>query len=96
MRMRPHRGKILPEYLVHYLNTPEVYEWIVNVSHVATIPYISASKLRELKVMLPTVHAQRRIVNAMDSADAIIDRYEQGLEKVRALRNLFLRSLIGG
>ena len=73
MRLRPDSSEVVPEYLVHYLNSPEVHMWITSESRGSTaIPHISAATLRGLLIPLPSVTVQRDIAATMDSINVHI------------------------
>ncbi|WP_430500292.1 N-6 DNA methylase [Micromonospora trifolii] len=94
MRLRP-GGEVVPEYLVHYLNSPEVHRWITSKSRYSTaIPHISAATLRELVIPLPPVVVQREIAATMGSIDVHIEQYERGASTMQSLRDLVFPSLM--
>jgi type I restriction enzyme M protein len=94
LRLRPQTNGVVPEYLVHYLNSPEVYAWIKSESAGSTaIPHIRAARLRELVVPLPPVAVQRDIVTTIDSINAHVEQWQRGASTGQSLRDLvFLAS----
>lgn len=89
MRLRPGDDEVIPEYLVHYLNSPEIHTWITSESRGYTaIPHISAATLRELPIPLPSVAAQQHIAATMDSINLHIDQYQRITSTIQALIDL--------
>jgi type I restriction enzyme M protein len=94
MRIQPRSKEVVPEYLVHYLNSPEVYNWITSESRGSTaIPHISAATLRELLIPLPSVAVQRDIAIMLDTIDVHIEQYQRGASAMQSLRDLIFPSL---
>ncbi|MGN9890410.1 N-6 DNA methylase [Micromonospora sp. L31] len=95
MRLRPGGDEVVPEYLVHYLNSPDVHRWITSKSRYSTaIPHISAATLRELVIPLPSVVVQREIAATMDSIDVHIEQRERSASIMQSLRDLVFPSLM--
>jgi len=95
MRLRPDGSEVVPEYLMHYLNSPEVQMWITSESRGSTaIPHISAAKLRELVIPLPSIAVQRDIAAAMDPINVHIEQHEQIASTMQSLRDLVFPSLM--
>jgi len=95
MRLRAIGDEVIPQYLVHYLNSPEVYTWIMSESRGSTaIPHISATTLRELVIPLPSVPVQREIAATLNSIDVHIEQYQRGVSAVQSLRSLVFPSLM--
>jgi restriction endonuclease S subunit len=95
MRLRPNRDEVVPEYLVHYLNSPDVQMWITFNSRASTaIPHISTAALRELMVPIPPLAVQREIAATMDLVDVHVEQYQYGVSTVQSLRELVFPSLM--
>lgn len=89
MRLRPFENEIVPAYLVHYLNSPEVGRWITSRSQGSTaIPHISVATMRELAIPVPPVALQHYIAETMDSIDVQIAQYQREASTVQSLRDL--------
>jgi type I restriction enzyme M protein len=94
LRLRPQANGVVPEYLVHYLNSPDVLAWIESESGRSTaIPHIRAARLRELVVPLPPVALQRDIVATVDSINAHIAQWQRGASSMQSLRDLVFPAL---
>lgn len=94
MRLRPTSNDALPEYLVHYMNSPAAHKWILSKAGGSVIPNIASSRLRELVILLPPVPLQREIVTTLDSINTQIQQYERGASTMHTLRDLVLPALM--
>lgn len=93
MRLRPAGDEIVPEFLVHYMNSSEVQLWIESESRSTVIPHISAARLRELVIPLPSVAEQRDIAAMMDLINVNIEQYRRGVSAMESLSELIFPSL---
>jgi type I restriction enzyme M protein len=95
MRLRPRGDGVVPEYLVHYLNSPEVHRWIISESHGSTaIPHISAGTMRKLLIPLPPVALQWEIATTIDTINVNIEQQQRIAAAMQSLRDLVIPSLI--
>lgn len=69
--LRPVPGILLPEFLAHYLRSPEFLGFAESCVAGAKMPRVIMSKLWEKPIPLPPPTEQRRIVEILDQADAI-------------------------
>lgn len=61
--IRPHRGRVLPEYLSWWLNHPVSQEKLVSkVARGQYIPFVSKADLLAFLVPVPSLEAQRKII----------------------------------
>lgn len=95
LRLRPHTNGVVPEYLMHYLNSPEVHAWIKSESGGSTaIPHIRAARLRKLLVPLPLIAVQWDIVTTIDSINAHVEQWQRGTSTVQSLRDLVFPAVV--
>ena len=95
MRLQPDTNKVIPEYLVHYLNTPEMHAWITSESRSSTaIPHISSTRMRELVIPLPPVPVQLDIAATMNSVNIHIEQHKQAASATQSLRDLIFPTLM--
>jgi len=69
IRVRPDKSKVIPEYLLYALNSPCVRPQITRVAKTATITTISQPGVQSLRIPLPPLHLQQKIVEILDRAD---------------------------
>ena len=71
--------RIGPKYLYFYLTTPYIQKVVKALAGVGSVPNISQAKLGELKILLPSLSEQSRIVSILDTFEASIANLEQQL-----------------
>ena len=52
-----------------------------------TVPHVSPDALKDLVMIIPPIHEQRRIVDVVSSVDAYIDALQQQVDATRTARN---------
>ena len=71
--IRPHRGRVLDDWLIYYLNGSDLMPFISGM----TVPKLNQGRLREIPIPLPPLEEQQRIV-------AVLDDAFEGLARARA------------
>ena len=71
--------KIGSKYLYFYLTTPYIQKVVKALAGVGSVPNISQAKLSELKILLPSLSEQSRIVSILDTFESSIANLEQQL-----------------
>lgn len=62
--IRPHRGRVLPEYLAWWLNHPVSQEKLVSkVARGQYVPFVSKADLLAFLVPVPSLEIQRKIID---------------------------------
>jgi hypothetical protein len=91
-RVRPNLSRLLPEYLSLYLGSPDAKSYFLRAAKQTTgIASINITQLSEFPVVVPPVKEQRRIAAALDKADAIRQKLEEGIRLTEELlRSSFL------
>ena len=83
--VRPHRKKLLDNWLIFYLNHSDLTEFVSGL----TVPKLNQGNLREIPVPLPPLPEQQHIVGILDEAFAGIAtakaNFEANLHNARAL-----------
>lgn len=75
--IRPHRDRVLDDWLIYYLNGADLMPFISGM----TVPKLNQGRLREIPVPLPPLEEQQRIV-------AVLDEAFEGLTRAHAKANL--------
>lgn len=98
MVLRPKKSKISPEFLAYsltHLNRREISARAQG----STIVHLSKGDVEDLRLFLPPLHEQIRIVKILRSADAVLTRESRNLAHLRtereALSNLLLKGSHG-
>lgn len=71
--IRPHRDKVLDDWLIYYLNGADLMPFVSGM----TVPKLNQGRLREIPIPLPPLEEQQRIV-------AVLDEAFEGLTRARA------------
>lgn len=88
--LRPHRTKLVDNWLIHYLNHADLMDWVSGV----TVPKLNQGNLREIPIPLPPLPEQRRIVGLLDEAFAAIATAKANTEKNRRNAGAILESYL--
>jgi type I restriction enzyme, S subunit len=67
--LRPHRSKLLDNWLIYYLNHSDLIPFVTGL----TVPKLNQGKLRDIPLPLPPLSEQKRIVGILDEAFAATD-----------------------
>ncbi|OFX29507.1 MAG: hypothetical protein A2X08_10635 [Bacteroidetes bacterium GWA2_32_17] len=84
------KSKILPEYLVWYLNNPRTQEWLKAKARGSSIPSISKTDLLELEITIPTIQKQKVIVKI----DNLLKKEQSILKKIKLLKEKNIQNLL--
>jgi type I restriction enzyme, S subunit len=68
--LRPHREIVTDEWLIYYLNASDLSEFISGM----TVPKLNQGRLREIRIPIPPLEEQKRVVAVLDQAFAALDR----------------------
>lgn len=68
--LRPHRDKVIDDWLVYFLNATDLSDFISGM----TVPKLNQGQLREIPIPIPPLDEQKRIVAVLDKAFAALDR----------------------
>ncbi len=82
MRLRP-GPQVSPEFLAHYLTSPQYWRQISSVTNGIAIPNINGSKLSAIDVPVPPLEEQQRIVAILDDHLSRLDAAAAYLDAAR-------------
>lgn len=86
IRMRVDPAKCLPEYLHHFLQSPDARDTITKAAKSTSgVNNVNAQQLQALAVPLPDVAIQRGLIDQIEQAFARADRLEAEATRARAL-----------
>ncbi|MEU8906411.1 restriction endonuclease subunit S [Streptomyces mirabilis] len=87
LRIRPKRGVILPEYLLHYLGHPLVHGWLTSQANPSqAVETVTSQTLATTPVFVPSLDRQRSIVGVMKEISTQIEAQRQLIAKQEAFR----------
>ena len=78
----PHSGIMWPEYLYFVCISPQFQKLLLTNASSTTLPIINKSRFSQLKIPLPPLAEQRRIVHKIESIFAKIDAKQKEIEKI--------------
>lgn len=74
--------KILPKYLYHYLLTAD----LASLNTAGGVPSLTQTVLNKVKIPVPPIEEQQRIVDILDRFDALVNDISSGLPAEIAAR----------
>lgn len=91
--IRPHRNKVLDNWIIYFLNVNDLSESITGL----TVQKLNQGKLREIKIPLPSVDEQKKILKILDETFEKIEKVKENTEKnlknARALFDSYLNNI---
>ncbi|CAD2071655.1 restriction endonuclease subunit S [Jeotgalicoccus meleagridis] len=87
-------AQLHPKYLYYYLTNKPIINHLQNLaeSRSGTFPQITFNELKKLKVNLPTIEKQHKIISFMDSINGLITNNNQSIANLEELsQTLFKR-----
>ena len=81
IRARPVTNTILPTYCKYCFSTPKIRDSIVSKSSFTTRASLTGTSLAEVKLYLPSLQEQQRIVSILDTFEASIQNLEAQLSQ---------------
>lgn len=75
--LRPHRNKIIDNWLIYFLNYTDLMEYVSGL----TVPKLNQGRLREIPIPIPSLPEQQRIVAKLDEAFAALAKAKENAEK---------------
>lgn len=95
IQVRCDPSKIVPQYLVHFLNSHRAQSQAVALSHGQTRPRVNLGQLRRFPIPLPPLEEQRRIAASLDAAAEIRAKRREALEKLDSLTQAIFIDMFG-
>ncbi|WP_406400183.1 restriction endonuclease subunit S [Streptomyces sp. NBC_00879] len=98
VRLNPDLQRLMPEYLVEWLQHPLIRQRVKAISTVAVQQVnVNPTRLRDLEIDLPiALEDQRKIVNSLAACDDRIRREKEELAKLRQLKIGLADDLLAG
>lgn len=89
--LKPRLDKVIPEYLIWYLNLPKTQAEFDYLSQATgRLPYISRRKLSEIEIELPDLSIQKEITHIVK----LHDKEKQLLQKLTQKKEHYIQSLL--
>ena len=91
---------LLPEFLMHFLLSPRMQKEIHQNKVETARPNISLQNLRDLKIPLPSIDEQKKVVGLINETfaklDTTVDYVKMGLQQSERLRQAILKEAFEG
>jgi type I restriction enzyme S subunit len=91
--LRPTPSRLLAEYLYLWCNAPHFYR-DAHVVPSSGVPYIAPNRIAQMKMHLPPLVEQLRIVEKVDQLMSLVDALEQQLKASRVAATKLLTALV--
>lgn len=92
--------RMLPRYLMHYLNSPVIDSVVKKKTGGTASPHLNVGEIKLFPIPTPTVKNQKKAVVAIESRLSVCDKLEQlvdeTLAKAQALRQSILKKAFAG
>lgn len=89
--LKPLLDKVIPEYLIWYLNLPKTQAEFDYLSQATgRLPYISRRKLSEIEIELPDLSIQKEITHIVE----LHDREKQLIQKLTQKKEQYIQSIL--
>lgn len=82
-----YKVKILPEYLVWFINQPEAQKWLKGKARGMSMPSISIQELKDLLISIPPIKKQEQII----AIDFLIKKEQQILKRISQLKEQYIQ-----
>jgi len=92
--IRPGKDSVLPRWLMHFLNSPEIRQRIELLSSGTTRKRISRGNLAQIELPIPPLNEQKHIAEKLDSLLARVDSCQTHLERVPQILKRFRQSVL--
>jgi type I restriction enzyme S subunit len=96
LQLRCDRARLLPEYLVGFLNSPTGQQLVAGLAHGQTRLRINLNQLRAIPILLPPIEEQRRIATILDRANNLRASRRTSIVAVDALAYSIFAHMFGG
>ena len=87
--------KMINKYLMHYLNSPRLTNYVTSITGGSASPHVNVGDIKKFIVPVPTLETQREIVNYIDEklteCENIEKTINRSLQEAMALRQSILK-----
>lgn len=90
----PEQTKLLPEYLVHYTNSPYGQEIVKERERGAAQAHLNVKVYGNLPISIPTMEVQKEVVTKIEKQLSLCDNIEQMVDEALAQADAMRRSIL--
>lgn len=95
-RLRPKRNKILPKYMLEFMILAYQRGDFTELTSQTSIAHLTQEKLALLKIPLPSLSEQERIVETLETNNKILLNEEEKLQKLKKIKTGLMQDLLSG
>lgn len=92
MKLTPDPNKVDGLYLYYYFSQPTVLQQIVDSGIGSSVPGFNLGQLRKMRVRLPSLETQRKVVRQLDALDARIELNRRMSQTLEAMAQAIYKS----
>lgn len=92
--LRPGKSSVLPECLMHFINSPDIREFVEREATGSTRKRIARGKLNKMELPIPPLAEQKRIADKLEAVLVRVDACRARLDRVPALLKRFRQSVL--
>ncbi|WP_201273903.1 restriction endonuclease subunit S [Mycoplasma anserisalpingitidis] len=89
---KEYENTISVKFLLHYFY--EISEWCINNSNLSTFKKVNINELKELKIPIPSIDTQNKIVKILDKFNIYVKELERELERRNKQYQHYLNTLL--
>jgi len=94
MRISADQNRVLSGFLARRLNTTEVRRLLERRAHGGTMPGLNANSISTIRLLLPPVREQKKIVEVLETWDRAIETVEALIAGARAQKQALMQQLL--
>lgn len=92
--IRPGPNAVTPQWLMYFLNSPEIRQTIELLSSGTTRKRISRNNLGQIEIPVPPLNEQQRIADKLDALLARVDACRERLDRVPLILKRFRQAIL--
>lgn len=96
IRARPNSGVLVPEYSVYLFQSPDFRDQVIRLGQGAVRANIGQKDLVKVKVLIPSLHEQKKIAQILSTWDKAISTTEQLLANSQQRKKVLIQQLLTG
>lgn len=96
IRFTPNTEKIFPYYIRIYADTTTYWNWVRIISQRSGQPGINAAEYCSLKIPVPSLTEQQKIIEVLSTWDKAIEKQSQLIEKLELRKKGLMQQLLTG
>ncbi|MCK4787073.1 MAG: restriction endonuclease subunit S [Desulfobacteraceae bacterium] len=100
VRARPDTDKILPVFLINYLNSTITMDRLISLANMVTMTTLDQIKIKDIEVAVPPILEQVAIAKYLKreylKTDALVSKVTEAIEKLKEYRTALISTAVTG